>query len=271
MDPLFIGGLVLSLLGIIVATLIDGNSFGPLIGPSSFVLVFVGSVGASVMAYRTKELGQLPKAAARAFTGAPPDLDESITQLASLSEVARKEGMLALETRLDGVEDPFLRRGLQLLVDGMDADQVQGLLEIDIAAVDERHKTPIGFFKALGGYAPTFGMMGTVIGLINMLGNLDSPEQLGVGMSLALLTTLYGVFLANLVFLPLASRLERLNEQELAARDVVLDGILALQAGTSPRMLVERLETYLPPERRVGYTERMDAIRTAPAALGEAA
>ena len=264
MDPLLLGGLVLSLLGIAVATLIDGNSFGPLIGPSSFILVLVGSIGAALMAYRKAEVGRVPKAMAKAFTGSPPDLDGTITQLAKLSEVARKEGMLALESRLEDVEDTFLRDGLQLLVDGMDADQVQARLEIDIAAVDERHRMPIGFFKALGGYSPTFGMMGTVIGLINMLGHLDSPEQLGSGMSLALLTTLYGVFFANLIFLPVATRLERLNEQELAARDVVLDGILTLQAGTSPRMLVERLETYLPPDRRVGYQERMDGTRQAP-------
>lgn len=274
MDPLLLGGLVLSLIAIAGSTLMDGNSFGPLIGPSSFVLVFFGAIGAALMAFRKTELPRLPKALIYAFKGSPPDVDGTVTVLAGLAEVARREGMLALEGRLPDVEDHFLRSGLQLLVDGMDADQVRGMLDIDIAAVDERHQMPISFFKAIGGYAPTFGMVGTVIGLINMLGNLSDPSQLGIGMSMALLTTLYGVMFANLLFLPVATRLERLNSQELAARDVALDGILSIQAGTSPRLLVERLETYLPPDRRIGYGPRMGNDQSAaevPADSGEAA
>lgn len=257
MDPLFLGGLFLSLISIIVATLIDGNSFGPLIGPSSFVLVFFGSIGAGLMAFRKSEVSRVPKALTAAIKNQPPDIDSTVTELAAMADVARREGMLALEAKLEEIDDPFLRSGLQLLVDGMDAEQVRGMLEIDLDAVNERHQLGIGFFKSLGGYAPTFGMMGTVIGLINMLGNLEDPSQLGLGMSVALLTTLYGVFFANLIFLPIATRLERLNAQELSAREVALDGILSLQAGTSPRLLVERLETYLPPTQRVGHQARL--------------
>ena len=124
----------------------------------------------------------------------------------------------------------------------------------------------IGFWKSLGGYAPTLGMLGTVIGLINMLGNLSDPAQLGAGMSLALLTTLYGVLFSNLVFLPVANRLENLNKAELAARDMALDGIVALQSGVSSRMLVERLETYLPAERRLGHQARSGGVAAAPSA-----
>ena len=272
MDPLVIGGLILSLLGIIVATIMDGNSFGPLIGPSSAVLVLVGTIGASVISFQLKELKRVPDALKVALGSSDArDLDGTVTTLGMLSGVARRDGMLALESRLEEVEDDFVREGLQLLVDGLDADQVRERLEISIAAIDERHQVPIGFFKTLGGYAPTFGMLGTVIGLINMLGNLTSPEQLGVGMSLALLTTLYGVFFANLFFLPLATRLERLNEQELSVLDVALDGILGLQAGMSPRLLVERLETYLAPDERIGYAERMQGPTDASETLREVA
>jgi chemotaxis protein MotA len=269
MDPLFLGGLALSLIGIVLSTVMDGNSFGPLIGPSSFVLVFLGAMGAGAMAYRKDEVARVPKAFVAALKSQPPDIDSTVTKLAEMAEVARRDGMLALEERLTTVDDPFLKQGLQLLVDGMDASQVRTMLEIDIAAVDERHQLGISFFKSLGGYAPTFGMVGTVIGLINMLGNLSAPAQLGIGMSLALLTTLYGVALANLIFLPISSRLDRLNNQELAARDVTLDGVLALQAGTSPRLLVERLETYLPPSQRIGLKARIDG--GAPTPLSEAA
>jgi chemotaxis protein MotA len=259
-DPLLLGGLLLSLLAIGAATLIDGNSFAPLIGPSSFVLVVFGAIGATLMAQRVKDLSGIVKALKCAFTARPPDPSSAVTALAGLADVARREGMLALEARLEEVDDAFMRSGLQLVVDGLDPEQVRELLEINMAAVDERHQVGIGFFKALGGYAPTFGMMGTVVGLINMLGNLSDPSQLGRGMSLALLTTLYGVMFANLVFLPIANKLERFNTEELAALDVTLDGVLAIQAGVSPRLLVERLETYLPPGARVGH-----AARTKPA------
>jgi chemotaxis protein MotA len=267
MDPLFIGGLLLSLLGIIVATLIDGNSFGPLLGPSSFLLVFFGALGAGLMAYRRSELSAMPRSALKAVKGESIEVQDTITHLARLAEVARREGMLALEARIEDSEDRFLRSGVQLLVDGVDEDVLRETLEIEIAAIDERHRHSIGFFKALGGYAPTFGMVGTVIGLINMLGNLSDPSQLGRGMALALLTTLYGVLLANLAFLPMASRLERMNEVELSTLDVALDGILTIRRGASPRAVIERLESYLPPSERLGVGDRLSS----PASAQEAA
>lgn len=270
MDPLFFVGLLVALGAIVLAALIDGNSLAPMVGPSGFVLVVFGTIGAGVMAYRKSDLGRIPRALTQAFTSKPPDVDDIVTQLSSLADVARRQGMLALEAKLPDLSDDALRQGAQLLVDGLDADQVRELIEIDIAAVDERHQFGIGFFKTLGGYSPTFGMLGTVIGLINMLQNLTDPAQLGIGMALALLTTFYGVLFANLVWLPIANRLTRLNELELAARDVMLDGILAIQSGTSPRLLVERLETYLPPEHRVGHQARTQGD-TAEPSRGKAA
>lgn len=257
MDPMLFAGLGVALLSLVVSMFMDGNSLGSLVGPSSFVLVVFGSLGATLMAYRKSHVSMLPKTFLAAMKGAPPELGKVIDTLAPLADVARREGMLALEARIEEIEDPFLRGGVQSLVDGMDTEQIQETLEIEIAAVDERHQTAIGLWKALGGYAPTFGMLGTVIGLINMLGNLSDPDQLGIGMSMALLTTLYGVLFANLVFLPIANRLEQLNKAELAGRDMALDGILAMQSGMSSRMLVERLETYLPVTERVGHQGRL--------------
>ena len=256
MDPLFFGGLILALLAIVVSTIMDGNSFGPLIGPSSLLLVILGAIGASLMAYRMSDVKSLPGSLMKALLGAPPQADACIGELAQLADVARREGMLALEAKLADISDDFLRGGLQLVVDGLDADAVAEVLSIDMAAVDARHRSAISFWKALGAAAPSFGMLGTVIGLINMLGNLSDPAQLGIGMSMALLTTLYGVFFANLIFLPIAARLERMNAKELEARNITLDGILAIQSGASPRVLVERLETYLPPSARQGHAAR---------------
>ena len=260
MDPIFFGGLLLTLLGIVIATLMDGNSLSPLIGPSSFVLVFSASVGAGIMAYRRSELGGMPKAAVKAVKkGEVPDVQDTITQLAKLAEVARRDGMLALEAKLEEIDDRFLQLGLQLLIDGADENVVRDTLEIELAATDERHRTAIDFYKGLGAYAPTFGMVGTVIGLINMLGNLTDPSELGKGMALALLTTLYGVLISNLVFNPIAARLERLNEIEMAAMDVALDGIITIRGGASPRGLIERLESYLAPSARIGVGDRLAA------------
>lgn len=256
MDPLFIGGLLAIIGGIVISTLMDGNSFGPLLGPSSALLVFFGALGAGIAAYRLADVGRIPKALRYALSGSPPELDDSISTLAELAQVARRDGMLALEGQLDGVDDAFLRSGLQYLVDGMDAERVRELLDVELAAIDARHRTMIGFFRSVGAFAPTFGMVGTIIGLINMLGNLSNPEQLGAGMALALLTTLYGVLIANMIFIPIANRLQTLNSVELASREVAMDGILAIQAGVSPRLLVERLETFLPPEARVGHAGR---------------
>ena len=268
MDPLFLGGLVLALLGIIVSTIMDGNSFGPLIGPSSMVLVLAGALGAALMAYRKSELGALPKSVVKAVKGQGMEVQETITCLAQLAEVARRDGMLALEARLETLEDRFLRAGVQLLVDGAEEEVLRDTLEIEIAATDERHRNAIGFFTAVAGYAPTFGMVGTVIGLINMLGNLTDPSQLGKGMALALLTTLYGVMVANLAFQPIASRLERLNELELSTLDVALDGILTIRRGASPRGVIERLESYLPPSERIGVGDRLNTA--SPTAAGTA-
>jgi chemotaxis protein MotA len=258
MDPLFLGGFAVAIISIVLAMLVDGNSPGALVGPSSLILVIFGSLGATLMAYRKVQLGVIPASLMAAIRNAPPSLDDVIDTLAPLADVARREGMLALEARVADVEDPFLRNGVQLLVDGMDTEQVQEMLEIELAALDERHRAAIGFWKALGGYAPTIGMLGTVIGLVSMLGNLSDPDQLGIGMAVALLTTLYGVTFSNLLFMPIANRLENLNKAELSARDMALDGLLTLQAGASSRVLVERLETYLPVASRKGHRARLD-------------
>jgi chemotaxis protein MotA len=273
MNPTFAGGLLLALLSIVAAMLIDGNSFGVLIGPSAVVLVVFGTIGATAVSYSIDELKRIPQAVIHALKGAPPDTDETINRLVSFAQTARKEGVLALERRLEEVEDHFQRAGLQLIVDGVDPDQVRQFLEIEIAASDERHQVGITFFKTMAGYAPTMGLLGTIIGLVNMLANLSDPSQLGKGMSLALLTTLYGVLFANLVFQPISEKLTRANAAELSSLDLALDGILAVQAGASPRVVSERLETYLAPERRQGYERRMAEAegRVAGAVQGAAA
>lgn len=256
-------GIVIAILSIIIATVMDGNSFGALIGPSSLFLVVVGSIGASLSGYQMGDISRMPKGVIISFTGKDPDPGAAVDQLMRFAEIARKEGVLALESQLETIEDEFMKTGLQAIVDGVDAEVVRDTLEIELQALDERHQPIIALIKTMGGYAPTMGMIGTVVGLINMLGNLSDPSQLGLGMSVALLTTLYGVIFANLVFLPVAAKLARLHELEVAYREIVLDGILAIQSGSSPRALVERLESYLSPSQRLGHQERSKGAKEA--------
>ena len=253
-------GIFIAILAIVVATVMDGNSFGALIGPSSLLLVVLGSVGVSLSGYQLADVKPVPKGIILAMTGKEPDPSEAIDRLMKFAEIARKEGVLALEEQIEDLDDPFMKVGLQQIVDGVDGDAVREVLEIELAALDERHGPVIGYVKTMGSYAPTMGMVGTVVGLINMLGNLSDPAQLGLGMSVALLTTLYGVIFANLVFLPIASKLQRLHDLEVAQKELVLDGILAVQGGASPRMVVERLEAYITPNQRVGHQERSKRV-----------
>ncbi len=257
MDVALVAGIALSVLSIIVSTLMDGNSFGPLIGPSSFVLVFFGAMGAGMTGLDKSDLSRIPKTAIKALKGATFENSATVTVMAQLADTARREGVLALESRLGDITDEFLKKGAQLILDGVDSERVEETMMIQMSAMESRHKLMISFYEAVGGYLPTFGMIGTVVGLINMLGNLADPSQLGAGMAVALLTTLYGVMFANLAFMPIAGKLKLLMEAEQASMKVVMDGILSIQAGMSPQMLVERLESYLPPAEHEGYADRM--------------
>ena len=250
MDPMTLVGVLVGILAIIVSTVMDGNSFGALIGPSSLVLVSIGTLGVTMAGYQISDVLRAPKAAIYALTSKVSGSAELVKSMVECSEIARKEGVLALEPKLEEIDDEFLTMGLQQVVDGLDAEAVREVLEIEIAGLDERHRTMFGFYKAAGGYAPTMGMVGTVIGLINMLGNLSDPAELGRGLSVALLTTLYGVLFANLIFMPISLKLQRLHEVEMSAMEMVVDGVLSIQAGAGPRMLAERLRSFLPPAER---------------------
>jgi chemotaxis protein MotA len=172
------------------------------------LLVVVGSVGVSLSGFQVADVKKVPKGIILSFKGKEADPGEAIDGLMKFAEIARKEGVLALEAQFKDLDDPFMKVGLQQIVDGVDGDVVRDVLEIELAALDKRHNPVINFVKVMGSYAPTMGMIGTVVGLINMLGNLADPAQLGLGMSVALLTTLYGVIFARSAALrPLALRL----------------------------------------------------------------
>ncbi len=180
--------------------------------------------------------------------------EETIKSIIDLSNTARKEGLLALEEAANGIEDAFLKKGLLLIVDGTDPELVRSIMETELACVESRHKEGIGFWEGLGAAGPAWGMIGTLIGLINMLGNLSDINSVGPNMAVALVTTFYGSLLANWVCTPIASKLKSNNASEIAMKEVVVEGLLSIQAGENPRVIEEKLKSFLSPDKRENMT-----------------
>ena len=189
------------------------------------------------------------------------------TELVGYAEAARRDGLLALDEVTNNIEDPFTKKGLQLVVDGTDPDLVADILESENDAMRKRHAAAVQPFDKAGGYAPTMGIIGTVFGLIHVLGNLDKPETLGPSISAAFIATLLGVASANVVYLPIGARLKQLSQEELHARALIVEGILSIQAGDNPRVVQEKLITFVPPAQRL---ERGRRPRPPPAAKAAA-
>ncbi len=172
--------------------------------------------------------------------------EDVVVLIVALAEIARRDGLLALEKPVASLNDPFLRKGFQMAIDGADASTIASVLRAEMESTDLRHTYGVRMLESMGRSAPVFGMIGTVIGLVVMLGQLNDPSRIGPGMAVALLTTLYGLVLANVFFLPLARKLTHRSSEELLGKQVVLEGVLAIQAGDNPRVVERRLRAYLP-------------------------
>lgn len=253
MDPITIGGIVLALIAMVVAAFMAGmDPIGIFLGdPGSILLVVGGTIGTTAASGTMKQALGAPKALVKAFTGAGAlDQPAIIKQLVSFADTARKEGLLALEGEIEKIEDPFFQRGMQLAVDGTDPSELRDMLELDLEKMSARHRDGAGFFTTAGAMGPAMGMVGTVIGLVDMLNNLDDPSTLGPAMAVAFLTTLWGAFIANYFFLPVAARLKKLAAEELAGKELILEGILSIQAGSNPRAVAGKLVSFLAPGER---------------------
>jgi chemotaxis protein MotA len=190
------------------------------------------------------------------FSAEPPDMRGRLDQLVSLADQARREGLLALDAQLGEIEDPFARNALQLVVDGTDPEMVHAILEAEVDGMAARHHAAAGPFEKAGGFAPTMGIMGTVLALVHVLANLSAPSSLGPSISAAFVATLLGVGSANVIFLPIANRLKAISAEETELRMMTLEGILAIQAGDNPRLVAEKLMSYLPPAERASEDEQ---------------
>jgi chemotaxis protein MotA len=251
MDIATLFGLVLALVMIATSIVMSGGKFGAFWDATSLLVVLGGTVGAVLVCFPLRTILRAPRVGSKTVFYDPPDFNQLIGQIVSLAEVARRDGLLALESRLAGIGDPFVRQGVQMAVDGTRAEIIEDVLRTEIEAMAVRHKEGKGIFDQLGRYAPAFGMIGTLLGLIIMLGNMSDPSTIGSGMAVALVTTLYGIVLSNASFLPMAEKLAYLSKQEIVARELVLRGVLAIQSGENPRVIEQKLNTFLPPQSRV--------------------
>ncbi len=230
--------------------LAGGNPMQLVSSPVPIMLCLIAPFLISAMQYPLKITLGLPKLFGKAFMADKEDIAHAINELVTMSDKARREGLLALEEDAKKVHDPFMRRGLQLVVDGVDPAQVRQILEIEVHNMHERHNHGIGYFAAAGGYAPTMGIIGTVMELIVLMQHLDDPSHLGHGIAAAFLATWWGLAASNFIFLPIGNNLKTKDEEEQAFRHMLVEGILALQAGENPRVVKEKLGGFLAPSAR---------------------
>lgn len=217
--------------------------------PSVFITIG-GSSAAMMINFPFSQFISAFKSVRWAFFARPLSIAEIINTLVTFAEKARREGLLALEDEAQETGDAFLQKGIQLVVDGTDPELVKDILEIELSFQEERHKANKGFFEAWGALAPSFGMIGTVIGLIKMLRNLSDAASIGPAMAVALITTFYGAVLANFLLLPIAGKLSIRSGEEVLMRQIMIEGILSIQAGENPRIVEEKLKSFLPPKER---------------------
>jgi len=231
--------------------MIEGGSPASLVNLPGAVIVFGGTFGVAFVAFSPKITLNLPKIILQIFKQKLANPVKIIDLLIELADKARRQGLLSLEEDEEKLVDPFLKRAIQLVVDGTDPETVRQLLEIDTRRMTQRHLESSAILDAMGGYAPTMGIIGTVMGLVNVLGKLgEDPAGLGESIATAFLATLYGVGSANLLWLPLGSKLKQGNSEELLLRQLMTEGVLSIQAGDNPRVVRSKLEAYLPPRVR---------------------
>ena len=249
MDIATVVGLVLAF-GLVVWGITLGGSLGQFVDPPSVAIVLGGTSAALLAGFPLARVLGVVKVVRKTLFSQPQDPAAVIGKMVKYAERARREGMLALEEESENEPDLFLRKGLRLAVDGTDPQLLEKILETDIGQLESRHKEGKAILDAGGTFAPAFGMIGTLIGLVNMLASLEDPSTIGAGMATALITTFYGALLANAVFLPLANKLEVRSQEEILVREMVIDGIMAIQSGDSPRIVEEKLKSFLSPVQR---------------------
>ena len=256
-------GLVVAFVVIFVVMLIEGTSPTAVFLPGPLLLVWVTTLAVGLAGHTLKDAKAAFAAVPRAMRGRLPQPDGIIDTLVQLADKARREGLLALEDATRSIDDPFLRNGLQSAIDGTDPEDLREILEDRIATKRAQDRVTAKYFADMGGYAPTVGIIGTVISLVHVLENLSEPAALGENIAAAFVATLWGLLSANVVWLPIATRIRRLSDLECAQMELALEGLLAVQAGANPRLVGERLRSLLPGDDAARGDATKDAKKAA--------
>ena len=250
MDIFLIIGLVLGASCIVMALILKGASVAMLLNGEVAVIIFGGMIAAVLSSYSMADIKRLPKVMKVLMSIEEPDLNGTIEKMVELSNIARREGLLALEAPVNELDDPFMKQGLELVVDGAEAEQIRDLMESEVDAMETRHHRMSGLFKTAGATSPTLGVMGAAIGLIGALGNLSDINKLGPMIASAFVATIFGIFMGYLVMIPFATRLEAKNEEEVLLKTLIIEGVMDIQAGHSAKVIEQKLYAQIPPEKR---------------------
>lgn len=250
MDIFLIIGLVLGAICIVMALILKGASVAMLLNGEVAVIIFGGMIAAVLSSYTMADIKRLPKVMKVLMSNEEPDLNGMIEKMVELSNIARREGLLALEAPVNELDDPFMKQGLELVVDGAEAEQIRDLMESEVDAMETRHHRMSGLFKTAGATSPTLGVMGAAIGLIGALGNLSDINKLGPMIASAFVATIFGIFMGYLVMIPFATRLEAKNEEEVLLKTMIIEGVMDIQAGHSAKVIEQKLYAQIPPEKR---------------------
>ena len=259
MDPGTLVGIILTFVSLLVAMIMEGGQPMSLILIPALMIVFGGTFGAALAGGNIKDFtggfGQLKKA----LLSKPATSDDTVRTLVGFAERARRDGLLALEETAKSIDDPFLRKGIELAVDGTDPEELRDILESEIQAKKKTDKVGVSLFQDMGGYAPTMGIIGTVLGLVHVLENLSNPDELGHLIAGAFVATLWGVLTANAVWLPISRKLTRVGAEEVTHMELLLEGVMAIQAGSNPRVIEQKLLSFLPAKERAALESEQAA------------
>ena len=245
MDKISIAGLAIGAIAILGGQLLEGGHIGSLVQPTALLIVLGGTLGAVLLQspfHVFKRGMQMAK-----WIWVPPVIDQKrlVDQIMHWSQLSRREGLLSLENQIPQLKDPFVKKGLQLLVDGADPERIRELLEVEITTFEDEWKQSAKIWDAAGGYSPTIGILGAVMGLIHVMENLSDPTKLGGGIAVAFVATIYGVGLANLIYLPIAGKLKYYISRMVSTREMLVDGLVGIAVGDNPRIIEGRLKGYL--------------------------
>jgi chemotaxis protein MotA len=253
MDFATIGGLIIGVGAVVVAFLLEGGRMSAVFQLPAMLLVIGGTIGAATITTSFSTIRKIPDLLRIAFFGKVTDSIRRIDEIVRLAEKARREGILGLENDMQIIADPFFRKAVQLVIDGTEATVLRQILETEVSYVAERHRVGINLFKSLGGFSPTLGIIGTVLGLVHAMSSAGEPSRLATSIAGAFIATLWGIAMANLCYLPIGDKLKMRHEQEMAALELVLEGIISIQSGDNPRLIRTKLMSFLEPEHRDEY------------------